>query len=69
MNKWGALMFYRIFIQSCFGPSQAYPSSHQIAFVSSRNGNFEIYIDASHKEHKISQNSLELIHDSLNKSG
>ncbi len=36
--------------------------------ASELNGNFEIYIDASHKEHKISQNSLELIHDSLNKS-
>jgi hypothetical protein len=37
--------------------------------ASELNGNFEIYIDDSHKEHKISQNSLELIHNLLNKSG
>ena len=43
MIKWVVLISYFIFILSCFGPSQSYPTSQQIAFVSSRDGNFEIY--------------------------
>ena len=43
MIKWLIFITYYIFVVSCFGPSQSYPNSQQIAFVSSRDGNFEIY--------------------------
>ena len=43
MIKWSIVISYFFFVVSCFGPSQSYPTSQQIAFVSSRDGNFEIY--------------------------
>ena len=36
------IIFCLIFL-SCFGPSQSYPTTQQIAFQSARDGNFEIY--------------------------
>ena len=44
MIKWFIFISYFVFFVSCFGPSQSYPTSQQIAFVSSRDGNFEIYV-------------------------
>ena len=37
-----SIIFCLIFL-SCFGPSQSYPITQQIAFQSARDGNFEIY--------------------------
>ena len=38
MIKWVVLISYFVFILSCFGPSQSYPTSQQIAFVSDSYG-------------------------------
>ena len=55
MIKWLIFISYFIFVISCFGPSQSYPSAQQIAFVSTRDGNFEIYtMDINGEEEDLS---------------
>ena len=36
-------IIFCLILLSCFGPSQSYPKTQQIAFQSARDGNFEIY--------------------------
>ena len=36
-------IIFCLILLGCFGPSQSYPITQQIAFQSARDGNFEIY--------------------------